>query len=94
MQMNEFEWRICRLLQDPGYPSTGFIEESLTLSVCADGCLSASFRGELIPCEGYYWGEALDKIVEFIEAQLVDGQLPPRPDSSAANPATHEAARE
>lgn len=75
MQMSEFEKKVVELLtykDDDGEP---WVEETLKLYPAADGCLSASFRGELIPCEGYEWEKALDIIVSHLTMRAAD--LPP-----------------
>jgi hypothetical protein len=66
MQMAEFEKQITEILgyqDDEGH----WLDEALQIYPAMDGCLSATYRGEGIPCEGYSWEEALDEIVKYIK---------------------------
>jgi hypothetical protein len=51
MQIDEFQKKITDLL---GYTDDimDWVAEELTIYPAADGCLSAVWRGEAIPCEG------------------------------------------
>jgi len=67
MEISEFENIITRLLptdEDGLFLDDG--KELLYIWVAGDGCLSAKYKGERIPCEGMSWKDALDVIVKFI----------------------------
>lgn len=73
MQMSEFEKRVKELLTYYDDDGDWWVEDSLKMHNDADGCLSASFRGKPILCEGCAWEDALDIIVGHIERCVADG---------------------
>lgn len=75
MQMNEFEEKVNNILAFQDEDGESWIEDSLEMHNDLDGCLSASFRGEAILCEGLPWDEALDEIVRHLTKRAAD--LPP-----------------
>lgn len=75
MQMNEFQDKVNEILTFKDEDGIEWLEESLNIYPVMDGCMSASFRGELIPCEGVPWDEALDEIVRHLTKRAAD--LPP-----------------
>lgn len=64
MEMRLFQEQITELLT---FRDDVFMEEGLEMHTDLDGCLSASFRGVAIPCEGTDWDVALDVIVEYVK---------------------------
>lgn len=66
MTIDEFEAQVKALIpMDEDCPGM-YEERELALSWCWDGCLSATYQGVRIPCEGGSWAQALGVIVQYI----------------------------
>jgi len=72
MTIELFEKTICELLTNHADPEDDGLfdyDDLLEMWVGRDGCLSARFDNESIPCEAETWDVALDKIVDFVRAK-------------------------